>query len=198
MKNEWTRIMSNYKKALKRRESRSGDGGNNRPEICEFFNELCFLHEISSPRETYGNLSVSSVDDLTSPTQELSSPPPPSPTVSYVSINSPLGGALTQQNGTSSSQNNAEKVKQYNNYAERRKRKQNSSEMVDALLVKALNEESSSATHSQMCNENIMEDPDSLFCRSLVGQMKQFTPRKKSKARFKISQVMFDLMDDTT
>ena len=167
MKNEWTRIMS--KKALKHRESRSGDGGNKRPAICEFSNELSFLHETSRPRETYGNLSVSSADDLTSPTQELSSPPPSSPTASYVSVNSPLAGPLTPQSGTSSSQNSAEKVKQYNNYAERRKRKQNSSEMVDALLVNALNEESSSATHSQMCNESIIEDPDSLFCRSLEG-----------------------------
>ena len=64
--------------------------------------------------------------------------------------------------------------------------------MIDALLIKPLND-SSSTKHSQMSTESIIEDPDSLFCRNLVGQMKQFSPRKKIKARFKISEVMFDL-----
>ena len=48
----------------------------------------------------------------------LSSPPPPSPADSYASANSPLAGPLTPQSGTLSSQDNSEKVKQYNNYTE--------------------------------------------------------------------------------
>ena len=86
------------------------------------------------------------------------------------------------------------KTQPSSNYSERRKRKQDTSEMVDALLVKALHDDSQQLGKKE--NNHDQDDPDSLFCRSIIGQMKQLTPKMRNKARCKISQVMFELINE--
>lgn len=169
---EWKRLSDNYKKAVRRRVSKSGDAGNKKLPTSEFFEQLRFIDDTVPQVETHSNF--------------LSPPPSPSPS-SVFSVDN--DSAVTHANKTGVENWSSSSIP-------RRKKRCSSSELaIDALLAKALTDDCSrdkNEKHLVSCEDT---DTDSLFCKSLVSSFKELTPSKKKRARVKILQVFCDLED---
>ena len=73
------------------------------------------------------------------------------------------------------------------NIENNRKRKP-SAQAVDALLVKALMDDK----NDQKTMEPTDSDTDSLFCKSLIGQLKDLSPINRKKAKISIMQLLLE------
>ena len=204
LQSEWTRLISNFKNALKRRVSKSGDGGGKRMPTSEFFQELLWLQVLYSPRHTFSNVELESE--------------PESPAFSIDSGNaSETIGITTHGNASELAplsppmvtpmvtkripSTNVEKVVSTpapgSNYSHLsgKKRKSNS-EAIDILLAKALMDGDKKEVPAVSAPSPLYDDSDTLFCKSLVGQFNDLTPRDRKKVKIQIMQLMLDLDEE--
>lgn len=175
--------MTNFKKALKRNISKSGDPGNKRVAKSEFYKELLWLKDLYTPRETYTN-----VVSLLSP--------PISPLDNSLSVNTNNDDNLENNFGEKlptpkiiTSPKYVTPTVSKNSTAGKKKR--GTSDEVDALLIKALSEDTSAKNKSD--NKYEMHDPEYAFCMSIIPELKQLSSKNRKKAKIAIMQTLTDL-----
>lgn len=61
---QWKRLTDNYKKARRRRISKSGDPGCKKLSTCEFYEQLCFIEKGIPPTESYTNFPSEANGDV--------------------------------------------------------------------------------------------------------------------------------------
>ncbi len=204
IKAEWEKLRENYRKCLTKREkaTRSGAAAKKLP-TCNFFAELSFLRDTLLNRRTESNLPQPPGGTLSQPPNTLSQPPanltqpsailPQTPdndltvSVGDITAHEPAAPSTTLHGFFSP----FKKQKYENN----KTKKANDIQLgIDALLVKALTKDMSPSPE-QVPKQGLKEkdDPDLLFCLSLVDTVKRLDGRKKSLAKMKIQQVLFEL-----
>ena len=201
IKAEWEKLRENYRKCLAKREkaTRSGAAARKLP-TCNFFVELSFLRDTLLNQRTESNLPQPPGGTLPRPPNALPKPPaqpsanlPQTPDndlpvcVGELTAHDPAA-ASTTLHGFSSP---FKKQKYENN----KKKKANDIQFgIDALLVKALTKDMCpSPEQAPKQGSKEKDDPDLLFCLSLVDTLKKLDGRKKSLAKMKIQEVLFAL-----
>ena len=176
--------MTNFKKAVKRNVSKSGDPGNKKVAKCEFYNELVWLKDLYIPRETYTNVSILS--------------PPMSPLDNSLSVNTNddnfenNSGERLATSKVNKSPGNVTAPVSRNSTSTKKKR--GTSDEVDALLIKALSEDTSSKNKSE--NKYEINDPEYAFCMSIIPELKQLSSKNRKKAKISIMQTLSALDDN--
>ena len=170
LQSEWNRLITNYKKTLKRKVSKSGDAGNKRPPKSEFFNELSWLKDLYTPRDMQSNLVPITNEENSSPPpqrkiqsplqQEVMSPQASSST--FASPSSPAVSLMSSVSSIETLQLTCSKSKGTGGF-----QKRSHAETVDILLAKALNDHHKKDDSTKYIEQK-EEDSDVLFCRSLV------------------------------
>ena len=175
LKKRWKNLRDAMMKCLKKIDlvSRSGAGTSKTP-TCKHFNDLLFIRDSVSNRSTESNIvNERNVGDMAC--SLVHSPLTPLQTTA----NSPMPTIeLKGDDGQPPSKKSKhERKKEGIESAERR-------DQIDLLLAKAL-----TTTQSEE-HDNLEDDPDLLFCKSIVSSLKNLPPRKNRRAKIEIQQVL--------
>lgn len=184
-------MKDNYRRCLKRREKETASGSARKVlSKCLFFNELVFLRDILSPRETTSHVNLSMT---TTSSASLTSPVATAPAISstgQVFLQSPASHDIFS--GESDSQSTHSSGSDFRAIGNVRKRRNDTKTTnIDALLARSLMDDIEKKDEK---NEKI-EDSDVLFCQSLVSSLKTLNPKKNKLARIKLMEVLYELED---
>lgn len=211
IKAEWEKLRENYRKCLAKREkaTRSGAAAKKLP-TCNFFVELSFLRDTLLNRRTESNLPQPPGGILPRLPNALPQPPanpaqphanpaqPPANLPQTPDNDRPVYvGELTAHDpaAPSTTLHDFSSPFKKQKYENNKKKKANDIQLgIDALLVKALTKDlCPSPEQAPKQGSKEKDDPDLLFCLSLVDTLKRLDGRKKSLAKMKIQEVLFAL-----
>ena len=173
LKNQWKGLRDGYRCCLQKREksSRSGAGAS-KLSRCKFFDQLGFLRDTLLNKDTDTNLPISDNLETSESENKIED-----------------GGTVAEE--TETVQTKKAKVVQ-SNQSQLRKPKQNMS--IDNLLMQQLqdvNTQVNEIKHNSPKDHG--DDPDYLFCSSLVSRLKSLPQKKNRLARMKIEQLLFEI-----
>lgn len=176
----WEKLRENYRKALNRRKraTKSGAGGNP-TSTCRFFKELSFLSDIIGVRCTQSNMTPDLFTPPLSPVSTVQHEPVPSPAIGKSSSVTPrFSNSLSTMRPTLSHENT-------------KKRRNSSDSSLQTVLEKAI------TADLEKAKEVIEDDPDELFCKSLVSSLKSLPNKKNKRAKIQMMQILLDMDSDS-
>ncbi|MCP4922498.1 MAG: hypothetical protein GY915_00505, partial [bacterium] len=202
MPKKWKNLSDSFKKCLDReREATKSGSGYKKPSTCHYYKQLLFLRDVLMNRKTSSNISLSSPSTSSSDDQpnslESSSFPSPQPPVSETLSASPsVASPSTVDLDDSQSQpppsiepqpetpSYTRKVAQPQNRPAGKKRKVVAEEEdpIQSFLVESIKKRQQEQAQTQ----KEQNDPDDLFCRSLVATLKRLPQKKNQMAKLKI------------
>ena len=197
-KAKWKNLNDTFKKCLDReREMTKSGSAYSKPPRCRYYSQLLFLRDVLTNRMTSSNilLSIPSTSS-NSGQQEYSefapSPYPVSETLSSPSLASPLCGADLEDLQSPPSNSSSERVAlsctpKNVPFAATRKRKNAEADPIESFLMDSIREREREKV------EKKQDDPDDLFCRSLVATLKRLPQKKNQLAKLKMQQLLFDI-----
>ena len=172
LKREWEKLKENYRKCIQKREkaTRSGAGRKTLP-TCNFFEELAFIRDTVSKRKCETNLTTFRSDELDSES------------VSFESndFTAPISPGNTSAVSATSSKSSTSR---------KRKSQQQFQTEVDTMIYDALKKD---ALKVEDQVDVKLDDPNKLFCLSLVDELKSLNHQQNILARIKIQQVLYDI-----
>ena len=182
IKAKWKNLCDSYKKCLDRERELSKSGSSSfKPPRCRYYKHLEFLRDVVTNRQTISNVSLPPLSP--SPTDLVRKP---SPAPSFTSNSSyeaddflpvePNFEIISKRVNTGS-QGKASSAK-------RSKRAPNV-DPVESFLIENIKKNATSARHD--------DDPDDLFCRSLVATLKRLPQKKNQMAKLQIQQLLYDM-----
>ena len=198
LKIEWSKLRENYSKCISRRErmTRSGSSQKKLP-TCSFFEELSYLRDSVAPRSTQSNISFSFGEekrDLFQPVSESSL----NSASSNLSKQLPLSPVSDKSANATSIASSTTTIQRNTSCQKNRKNKQQQEQLqtgIDALILKALAEPNPEQNKSNL-RDTDKEDPDRLFCLSLVGQLQELPKRINQFVKFKIQETLYKAIDE--
>lgn len=186
IKLEWEKLKENYRKCINKREkaTRSGAGTKKLP-TCNFFVELSFLRDTLVNRKTDSNLPSPSSSDLSLSVDD------------NTEYECDLTSAEEPATTSTPSQSYASPFKKQK-YEYQKTKKANEIQLeIDALLVKTLSKDLDNSSSEQAPKQRLRDnEPDVLFCLSLVDTLKKLDARKNAMAKMKIQQLLFEMEFD--
>jgi len=178
---------------MKKRENltRSGAGAKTLPS-CSFIAELSFISDSISNRETHSNVQINNLMQPRSNLDLLNVETDDSYSHLLVSTQglSPVSTATNcTRNSLQSPTSSKETPTNISKTTKTRKRKKTDIDFeLDSVLAESIK------LDIEKSKQNDTEDPDRLFCLSLVQEFKDLkTPKKKRKARLEILRIFCDL-----
>lgn len=167
--------------------TKSGAEANTLPK-CKYFNQLQFLQEKITNKETVSNFSFSDISVASSPasSNSLNSPPP-----AVHPLNSPPAAYLQEQSSSASPSYTEPPAKK------RVVGKRNKTDPIDDELInviKDMNSATKTLVNSSTEKNNDLEDNENmLFCRSLAPTLDRLTKRDAALAKMEIQKVLFNI-----
>ncbi len=212
LKAQWKNLRENFKRCLDKRNrlTRSGAGARSLP-TCRYFQNLLFLRDKVSNKETESNVSLPNHSDadslgdsitlnLEGHSQQLSCTPPLSTTTTAGSSTQKQAPTTTQQLNTSvPSSHTPAKRKSCSdalfsgNPKQKRAAREELSNTVDLLTLKYLDGFSSEKNLEQSTENFKEDDPDMLFLKSLHSSLRKLPKKKNRQARIQLQQVLFEM-----
>eukprot|EP00795_Rhopilema_esculentum_P017397 gene17397-8996_t len=186
IKSKWKNLCDSYKKCLDRERefSKSGSASFKQPR-CRYYDQLTFLRDVITNRQTISNLALPS-----------SSPLSPLP-LDFVGKSSPAPSF------TSNSSYEADEFRPMEPSFETISRKASTAAQGKTSSVKRSKRAADMDPVESFLIESIQkkarpndDDPDDLFCRSLVATLKRLPQKKNQMAKLKIQQLLFDIEYD--
>ena len=196
--------------------TRSGAGNRSLP-TCRYFQNLLFLKDKISSKETESNLSLpnqSDADGLDNSQQQFSVPPNSRPpimphpsslvTTAAASTNNQVHAPVsTQQQNVGTPLPQTPNKRKSSSEAlfsgtpkQKRAAREELSNTVDLLTLKYLDGFSNSEKELDKSTKSFQEDdPDMLFLKSLHSPLTKLPKRKNRQARIQLQQVLFELED---
>ena len=175
LKKRWKNLRDGFQKCCKKIDNmtRSGAGASKLP-TCKCFVQLQFLRDSVSNRPTQSNM-IQQEESNTTQAFDFDIPSLP---ISPLSNSTPISIPNATQDKSYGQNKRKSDSMQY------RSSKKIDRGTVDLMLVKALSEDSKPAVKSDTDN-----DPDVLFCRSIVSTMKELPPKKSRLLKIDIQKL---------
>lgn len=196
VKSKWKNLSDGFKKCLDRKRDLEKSGsGYSKPPTCRFYNQLLFLRDAVSNRNTHSNVQVQSISLGTPSSTEEALPEP----LTATSVSS-LGNEPPQQNQNqqppvppTTQPPPKEKLQFPQATVIPKKRKKVELDPVEEYLIKSIEkkEEKKSLAGKQ--------DPDEQFCLSIIHTLRRLgeqSMKKNQLAKIKIQQLLFEIEFD--
>lgn len=188
LKGQWKTLRDKFRRCIVNRKTQSRSGSKSgKLSKCKYFENLQFLSDVISNAETESNVTIPNNQAKSNNQTVANNQSIPSNQLNE----SIVGKAASTPNELSTPV-----IKM-----PYRKRKKDSSyaEKVDLILVDTLKKMQKPRNFDQpLSNEKEKEkdtktDSETLFCQSLVDQLKALNARKNKLARIKIQQILFEI-----
>ena len=195
----WTKLRENFRKCLNRRKKASKSGASGKQlSTCQFFKELSFLLDVIGVKTTYSNIRPDIFTPPASPVDRHSiSPPmtrksfPPTATISSAVGNVPSSPLNPPAPSPTSTLPQVSTMTTTTITTPRNNKRKQATEPVQSALERAIMADIDKSKETEV-EKN---DPDELFCKSIVSSFKGLTKKKNKQAKIKVLQVLLDMED---
>lgn len=163
-------MKDNYKKCLDRQNKAAKSGSAASKVIkCKYFDQLSFMYDKTANKPTESNITITtSTSSSLGPTEDQTTEP--APVTKRKSDEAQIKSLKYPKGGPALSME------------------------VDNMLIKTLESMEKEKPSENVDNQN--QDPDSLFCRSLIPILQGLPPQKNRLAKLRMQQLLYEIEFD--
>ena len=185
MKAKWKNLCDSYKTCLSREReiSKSGSGTFKTP-TCRYYSQVSFLRGVVTNQQTISNVTLPTLPPESASPSDLARKSSPAPLFTSTSSYEADDFRSTEPSFEVLSRKGNTSVEGKSTSAKCCKRAP-SMDPVESFLIGNIQKNAASKRND--------DDPDDLFCRSLVATLKRLPQKKTQMARLKIQQLLFDI-----